>query len=387
MKILNCFLDNRFGGPQRRAHIIAQQLKRCNIETVFLFNERLKGNLPIENVKCFLVKHTQCMTVSSFWQNLFMFLLMCPHNLYKICRIIKREEIDIVHVNGIMNILPVLAAKLTKAKVLWHLNDTQSPWIVKKLCLRPLELCSDKIAVTSKSVSEYYLDSDTKLHTKPVVLGVPIDMTRFNPDAIGKERIENLKHEFNIVDGASVVGTIGNVNAIKGYEYFIKAAQIVKKKTDNVKFLIVGAQLHTQRKLAQKLQATISDCKLDNDIIFTGFREDIQEVLSVMDVFVLSSVSESGPLVVLEAMAMKVPVVATDVGLVSELLINNETGIMVELRNPQQIARGVLELLNKPKMEIEKMVNKARLRTSELFSLEKISEQHKQVYETIHSKS
>ena len=148
----------------------------------------------------------------------------------------------------------------------------------------------------------------------------------------------------------------------------------------NLKRLIVNS---TQKDYWKKLQALISDLNLSNDIKFADFREDVPETLSCMDVFVLSSVAEACPISVLEAMAIKVPIVATNVGCVSEQIIAGKTGIIVGPKNPEAIASGVLRLLKTSHREKDKMVTEGRKRAEEIFALDKIADNHRKIYESM----
>lgn len=383
MKVLTCFLENRFGGPLRRAGSIAEKLITHDIETLFLLNEKLKRHIPIKGIKTFLVRHSQCLRRKSPVINLLAFCLFFPWNLFRICRIIRSEAIDIVHVNGIMNILPVLAAKATQTRILWHLNDTYSPWIARKPGLMLLRLCSDKILVTSNKVAQYYFRGDAILFARSQVLGIPIDMEEFSPDEIDDSSVSTMRVSWGIPQDCTVIGSVGNISGIKGYEYFIEAAYLIKKRVSNVKFLIVGAEFKSQQKFLRKLRSLISARNLDGDIVFTGFQKNVPAFLSLMDVFVLSSLSESGPLVLLEAQAMKIPVVATDVGLVSEQIVDGKTGIIVEPGDPEAIAEGVVTLLEMTQETRQQMVEEARERVRKCYSLDIIALRQKTMYEEI----
>ena len=89
MKILNCFLDNRFGGPQQRAWTVARELRKYNIETIFLFNEKLKGCIPIAGFKGILIKYINFISRESPVRNFFLFCLFIPFNIYKLCKVIE----------------------------------------------------------------------------------------------------------------------------------------------------------------------------------------------------------------------------------------------------------------------------------------------------------
>jgi len=158
---------------------------------------------------------------------------------------------------------------------------------------------------------------------------------------------------------------------------------MVKKKIKNIRFLIIGSRLNTKIKYWRKLHNLVSSLGLQDEVIFTDFRDDIPDILSILNVFVLSSVTESGPMVVVEAMAMKIPVVATNVGGVNEKIINEKSGIVVQPCNENQLAEAILRVLHMTKDDRKKMANIAYERVEKVFSLHIIAKKHKDIYEDI----
>lgn len=382
MKVLNCILDNRFGGPHRRSYGVAQRLRNYDIETVFLFGQKAKEAVPIDGFEYFLMKHIQCVRRKNTILNLFMFFCLLPYNILKIREIIRSNAIDVVHVDGSINIVPALAAAFNRTPIVWHYNDDM-PALLKKV-FRPLTaILADKIIIQGKKIGEQYLKHNTKFWNKMAFVYPGVDTNEFNADVFGSREKKRVRAEFDVPQEYYLVGTIGNISSFKGHSYFIESAKKIKDEIKDVKFLIVGSKLDTASAYWNKLQELVSELGLEDDVIFAGFRSDIPEILSALDVFVLSSVREACPNVVLEAMAMRVPVVATDVGAVSEQVINGQTGILVQARNSTAIANAVLAYLRKPKEEIEEMLTKAQKRIDSTFSLNKISEQQKNIYEAL----
>ena len=169
----------------------------------------------------------------------------------------------------------------------------------------------------------------------------------------------------------------------KGLEYFIRVANEVKKRSRlKIKFLIVGGKSKGHEDYYNKLQILIKKLHLENDIIFTGRVPYLQDVLSIMNIFLMTSIAEGTPLVILEAMAMGVPVVATDVGGISEQVADGETGIIVPPRDPNAISKSVIYLLEHPE-ERGRMGKKGRERVKKMFSLERCVEEHRKLYESV----
>lgn len=383
MRVLNCMLDNRFGGPHRRAKIISNELKNEDIKTLFLVNEKIKGGIPFKKDQCFLIRHIQIINRENLFTNFILFILFFPLNVWKICKLISSEKISILHVNGLLNVIPLIAGKLMKRKVLLHLNDTSFPPILKPFLLRMMLHLTDAIAVTSKAVYKYYFEKeDTPKHVPLFFFPVPVDTSMFS-NKIYETKSNEVKQKFGLSTDAYIVGTVGNVNRIKGYEYFLAAAAKAKEKIPNIIYLIVGEKINTQLDYYDNLVELSQTEKLKGTVVFTGFQENVPMMLSVMDIFVLPSLSESGPLSVLEALSMKIPVVATDVGLVSEVVKTGETGFLVKPKDVDGIAEGICHIHNLSGEKLRRYKERGRDQVKKLFSPEKVSLSYIAAYRTM----
>ena len=148
------------------------------------------------------------------------------------------------------------------------------------------------------------------------------------------------RSEFNIGPGDYVVGMVGRLEGIKGFEYFIDSARIVLNSIKDTKFLIVG-----DGSLRSSLMERSRRLGIEDNIIFTGWREDVPQIISILDVLVLASLNEAVGRVLLEAGISGKPTVATAVGGISEIVKDGETGILVPPRDSEGIAGAVTGLL------------------------------------------
>jgi glycosyltransferase involved in cell wall biosynthesis len=186
---------------------------------------------------------------------------------------------------------------------------------------------------------------------------------------------EAKKLSLGIPASALVVGTVGRLTPQKGYHNLLEAAATVVKQLPQSYFLIVGGG---------ELDATLRDqaatLGIDDHVIFTGPRSDVEELLAIMDLFANSSLWEGLPTVILESMAARVPVVATRVSGNTELIADGVTGRLVAPGDPVQLAEGILELLTAPLELRSEMCATAYTLAREHFSIERVADQHEALY-------
>jgi glycosyltransferase involved in cell wall biosynthesis len=162
-----------------------------------------------------------------------------------------------------------------------------------------------------------------------------IDVTRFR-DSVSPEAV---KGKFGLKKEVTIIGTVGNLGAEKGHVYLLQAAKDIVKNVGPVKFFFVG-----DGPLRGWLENEATQLGIADNVIFTGYRTDIPDLLSIMDVFVLPSVKEGLPMVLLEAMAAKKAIVTTRVGAIPKV-VNNGNGILVEPRDAIGLQKAIVSLL------------------------------------------
>ena len=348
LRVLKCILHSRFGGPHRRSFAIARRLREQGIETVFLFGLRGGRLTDEEGFDCVYLKHLQFMTRKNPILNLLRFLCFLPFNVRAVRRLIASKEIDIVDVDGVTNPIPALAARRSKRPVIWCYND-HLPAALECLMLPWVGRIAERIVVQGEALRESRTGAYPQLRDKTAVLYPGVDLTPFDPTRYDADVRRRWRAQWRIADEAPLIGVIGNLNWLKGHPDFLQAAVRIKQRVPAAKFIIVGERLSTDAGYAAGLERLTAELGLQDDVIFTGFRTDIALALAALDVFVLASVKESCPNVVLEAMAMKVPVVATDVGAVAELTIDGQTGMVVPPQDAEALADAVVACLNRPR--------------------------------------
>jgi glycosyltransferase involved in cell wall biosynthesis len=217
---------------------------------------------------------------------------------------------------------------------------------------------------------------------RTVVFYPPVDTELFRPDTPS-----TLRAELGIPEDALVVGVVGNLNPQKGHEHFIAAAARARKRFPNARFVLTGQiylnhPTHTDYYNGLVSQAKASGLEVGKTFFFLGARSDIPNVLAGLDVFALASVpnSEGTPTVILEAMATGLPVVASDVGSVREVVADGETGFVTPSEDSATMADRFATLLADAELR-KRMGAAGRVRVEQEFNLDRCVDAHLRAYE------
>lgn len=163
-----------------------------------------------------------------------------------------------------------------------------------------------------------------------------------------------------------LIGTVGRLHAQKGHFYLIEAAETVVKKYPESHFVLIG-----DGELRTKLISQIQQKQMENSFSVLGYRDDIPLILQSLDLFVLPSLAEGFPFAILEAMAAGLPVVATDVGGVREIISPGETGMIVLPANSHELAGVICALLQNEK-QMKMLGQQAKQKVFNHFNLKKM---------------
>jgi len=300
--------------------------------------------------------------------------------LIEIYIFIKKNNIHIVHTHSSKaGILGRLAAGFAGTRVIvhtvhgWSFNDYQN------LPARSLFIFLERICarVTQRLivVSGYDRYKGIKNNIAPKE---KYSLIRYgiNLDSFGKEN-RSIREEFGIQPQEALIGMIACLKPQKCPGDFVKMAYLIHKALPCAKFILVGDGV-----LRKQLKKLISKLKLDGVFILTGWRRDIPDILSAIDVFVLTSLWEGMPISVLEAMASLKPSVVTDTGGVREIIIEGKTGFLIKRRDINTMSERIITLLNNKALRDEIGEN-ARMYIKEDYSIKHMINNTRQLYEEL----
>ncbi|MBU1043918.1 MAG: glycosyltransferase [Candidatus Omnitrophica bacterium] len=307
--------------------------------------------------------------------------LTLPFKLRALC---KKLEIDIMHThNATQWLYGVFSCFGKKMPAIVHTQHTilEKEEALKKkknkhLLLRwTMKFLSDRTAGVA-SIAEYitrYLIAKAKIDPNKITLiynGTDIIKSISPKDILEK------KAELGLQKNSFIIGIVARLIAKKGHKVLLDAFAQVKSKLPEAKLLIVG-----DGGLRLELENYCKYLGLGNDVLFLGRRNDIPEILRVLNLFVLSSYkdAEGLPVSILEAMASRVPVIATDSGGSREIVLNGKTGILIESDNVQVLTEAILKMYSEKEF-VEKIITQAEGMVSSTFSLENMGRKYTELY-------
>lgn len=152
-----------------------------------------------------------------------------------------------------------------------------------------------------------------------------------------------LRKDMKLSEEVLVIGTVGSMSPRKGHEYLLRAFHLVKKEIPHSRLVFIG---HEEKSIRERLRKQAEELNVSDSVLFLGRRERSVDYYGIMDLFVLSSLCEGIPLVILEAMQMNVPVISTNVGGIPEMIRHNDTGILVSPRDQEALSEAIIKLLS-----------------------------------------
>ncbi|MFH1093686.1 MAG: glycosyltransferase family 4 protein [Candidatus Omnitrophota bacterium] len=259
----------------------------------------------------------------------------------------KKGNFDIVHTHTAKaGCLGRIAAKLANIKVIVHTSHGHNFYgyfgpIISKLIIfveRALSSFTDKIITLTRLEQSDLLRFKVAAQEKTAVAHTAVEFSSINKT--NAHRSDLLKKELGVKDGHIVVGMVGRLEQIKGVKYFIEAALQVAQKIKNVQFVLVG-----EGSLKTELKMRVKQAGYEEHFIFCGWRDDVSDIMCLMDMMVLASLNEAVGLVLIEAQGLGIPVIASKVGGIPEVVDDGKSGILVEAKSAEKLTEAMSTLI------------------------------------------
>lgn len=265
-------------------------------------------------------------------------------HMASLVRLIRRANVDIVHTHLFgPNLFGFLAAKLTGRKIIQTMHGGDCLATGKRVrAYRFMAPRVDQVVTVSELLEDEFRKKVNCRGLRLITIHNGVEVNRFNRPVDRNMKLKCL----GLPTDLKIIGAVGNVKPIKGYDILLEALVILKQqKISDFLLVIVGEVFPNNKSYKKGLDEFIIKNNLENHVFFLGYQQDVSEILHLFDLYVLSSRSEGLPLSLLEAMAARKPVVVTDVGMNSRIVQNGFNGFVVPPESPESIADAIVRVL------------------------------------------
>ena len=382
MKVLSIIHYPVFGGPHNRNVRLIPKLAASGFEVhVLLPDGRGNAQEKFNNAhRAFLIAPFHRMRATLNLAVQFDTLRHFISDIKIIRKCIRRYSINLVLINGLVNPHAAIAARLENIPVVWQILDTRPPMILRRFIMPLVVHLADAVMSTGLQVAKDH-PGTIGFGDRLITFFPPVDTASFKPDISMRAFA---RKTLNVPEEALLIGTVGNLNPQKGHEHLIRAAGEIKDIIPKFYVRIIGAYTPTQACYYKQLQLEARQMGLlENDRLqFSGSSDRVQDLLPAFDIFVMTPVplSEGIPTVILEAMSCGIPVIATDVGSVREVVEHGKTGFVVPPLDHEAVAAATLRLLKDHELR-QRMGAEARRRAVEKYDVEVCADTHVRAFE------
>lgn len=358
IKILHTEWSDGFGGQEKRilSEVLGLRERGYYVALACRRNSEIKRQAEKYGIDTYLLPFRNIYDIVS---------------IFRLIRIIKKERFDIVNTHSSVDSwVGGIASKLAKVPVLIRTRHLATP--VKRDIFHFIHYLPDMYITCGERMRKNLIEKYGFPPEK--VVSIP---TGVSEDFFNVERNPDARLKYGLKKDASVITNVGILRKVKGHEVTLRAVKIVAESFPDVKFLIVGDGPYRK-----KLEEMVNTLGIKQYVVFTGFVQNIPEVYSFTDVAILSSWSEGLPQSILQAMASGVPVVATRVGGVPEVVQNEKTGILVEPGDYEGLAEGIIRILKNPELATV-LVKNARELVQRDYSVEHMLDKIENLYKKL----
>jgi glycosyltransferase involved in cell wall biosynthesis len=328
------------GGAERLMVPILKHLNRTDFDAYICALQSKDGNPMAEEIRALGIP-VDCLEIKH---------LRDLNTLPRLIKYLKRMGADLVHTQlEFANILGTISAKCLRLPsvctihVMPSLDIKTKSKLHQKLEWFVLKYFCDRVISVSEEAREYHLHISGAYPDQVATIYNGIDLSGFLSLDWELERV-NVREELGIPMDAKVLTTVAVLRPQKGIQYMIRALPAVLASNPNAYYLIVGDGPHRSTLIEEVRKAKVND-----RVIFAGMRKDVPRLLSASDIFVLPTLTEALPTVLAEAMAAKLPIVASRVGGIPEMINNKQNGCLVEPEDLAGLANACMHLLNDAK--------------------------------------
>ncbi len=287
---------------------------------------------------------------------------------------IRDNAIDIIHCHQYTPwVYGVIAAAFTRTKVIFtehgRFYPDSSTW-KRKLINPMLNLFTDQVTAISKATKQALIEFENIPEKS-----IDVVYNGITPLQVDQGEVETLRAELSIPDNHTILGTVARFDPIKNHTMMLKAFSLVLEESPDTTLVIVG-----DGEERGNIENCINELNLSNRVILTGYQTKPQTFLALMDIYLLSSLSEGTSMTLLEAMSLGKACVVTDAGGNPEIVIDNETGFVTKNGCAEAFSVGIKQCFSLAPLTKQVFENNAKERFERYFSVNSMDKKYASLY-------
>ena len=387
IKILYFQLFTWLGGGEYGIYYLVKNLDKSRFVPFVMFNKRgpMVNKIEELGIETIFLKYdvapmSQLLKPTSIWQNL--------KASFMIRKFIIENEINLVQCSDVLSLILLFPMMITvRVPIVFSIIFTYKPWralLVNFFALFGIR----KIVSLSKWILDDLYSKTYGLRKKGELVYWAIDTNIFQLKTI--EERENIRQRLGLPKDKKIVGFVGRFDVWKGHMTFIEAAKnIINARNDTI-FLIVGDAITKEvappvYRYYKEVVKRVEEYKFDGKLLMWSHRDDVPDIMSCMDIFVCPSENEPFGLVILEAMASGVPVIASDSGGPLEIIENGSDGFLFRTKNANSLEEALSICLDYPD-KLTRLKQAARQKVETKFTMTNYTQSMEKIYESVLTK-
>jgi glycosyltransferase involved in cell wall biosynthesis len=337
-----------YGSDKTMLYFLSELDKTKYLPIIVLpFDGPLKIELEKNNIKVVIAPVLKLYRKMFTPKNIFKFIKEYYQGIKILNALNKEYKFDLVYTHTLAALIGILFAKKRNIKHLWHVQEIiAKPKVFNFLFKKILSLdCNHKVVYDSIATMNFWIENNLKLAEKSEAVWNGIE-TKNSKSFTDAELHEVRENYFFATNNEIVIALVGRINSWKGQQLLLQSFKTVIEKHKNIKLVYLGSAPPNQTIFETELRNKIKEYNLESNVILIPFQKEIEKFWNSIDIAVVPSTEpEPFGMVVIEAMLAKKPVIASNHGGPTEIVVGNETGILFEPNNHNSLSDALEKLI------------------------------------------
>jgi len=339
-------------GSDKTLLLLLKHIDRNKFNPVIIlpFEGPLQNELEKKNIKVVIAPVLKLYRKMFSPKNILKFFKDIKEAFKVLDKLNKEHEFDLIYSNTLAVLLGIFYAKKNNIKHLWHVHEIiESPKIFTKLFCKLLALKSNSIIVYNSVATKVFWNVNNRINLKSKVICNGLEI---HEEEIHEDEISNIRKDvFHSNPSELIIALVGRISRWKGQKVLLNSFYEILKKHENIKLAFIGSPPPNQELFLVELQERIDELKISDKVVLIPFTNEISKIWQSIDIAVVPSTEpEPFGLVAVEAMLAKKPVIGSNHGGLTEIIVNNETGFLVEPSNKKVLAEAISKLIEDPEL-------------------------------------